>query len=79
MSKRTELLKQHLRLAYVLTREARRLRNSLRDDYVVLLANAEADLAEYKAEQDDLLDRLNARLVAEGEPAITLDEFKDMP
>ena len=79
MSKRTDLIKAQLTRAYVLTREARRLRNSLRDDYVVLLATAEADLAEYKAEQDDLLDRLNARLVAEGEPTITLDEFKDMP
>jgi hypothetical protein len=79
MSKRTELLKQHLRSAYVLTREARKQRNSLRDDYAELLAAAEADLAEYKAEQDDALVRLNARLVAEGEPEFTLDQLKDMP
>lgn len=79
MSKRTDLLKQQLRSAYVLTRQARKARNELRDNYAALLAAAEADLAEYKEVQDDALARLNARLVAEGEPEFTLDQLKDMP
>jgi 1,6-anhydro-N-acetylmuramate kinase len=79
MSRRIEVLTAQVSRAYVLAREARKLRNSLRDDYLQLLAAAEADLQEYVAERDDALARLNARLVAEGLPTTTLDAFKDLP
>jgi hypothetical protein len=79
MSKRTDVLFSQVRLAYVLAREARRRRNSLRDDYAQLLADAEVDLDEYVTERDDALARLNARLTEEQLPTVTLDDFKDLP
>lgn len=79
MSKRIELVKQQLRTAYVLTREARAQRNSLRDDYAALLAAAEADLDAFQAERDELLVKLNTLLAAAGEPAMTLDDLRDLP
>jgi superfamily II DNA helicase RecQ len=43
----------------VLAREARKRRNSLRDDYTQLLADANVDLDEYTTERDDALARFN--------------------
>lgn len=79
MSKRTDILLETLRSLYVQTREARKYRNSLRDDYATLLADAEVVFEALQSERDDALTRLNTRLVAEGEQPITLDYFKDLP
>lgn len=79
MSKRTDILLETLRSLYVQTREARKYRNSLRDDYATLLADAEGVFEALQSERDDALTRLNTRLVAEGEQPITLDYFKDLP
>jgi hypothetical protein len=79
ISRRTQILLDQLRTLYVTWRTARKERNRLRDDYVAILAEAEATVGALQAERDDLLTRVNARLVADGEPEITLDYFKDMP
>jgi uncharacterized membrane protein YccC len=79
MSKRIELVRQQLRTAYVLAREARLARNELRDNYQALLDAANDELNEYQTERDELLVKLNVLLVAAGQPEITLDEFKDLP
>lgn len=79
MSRRSDILYQNLRNAYLLTRDARKRRNSLRDDYAALLADANAALNDYQAEQDDALVALNARLVLDGQPEITLNDLKDLP
>jgi hypothetical protein len=79
ISKRTAILLDQLRTLYVAARTARKERNHLRDDYAAMLAEAEAMLDALQSERDDLLARVNARLVADGEPEITLDYFKDLP
>jgi len=79
MSKRTDYLMQQLRTLYASTREAQKQRNALRDDYVTLLAEAEATLAALRDERDEALVRLNALLLADGQEEITLDYFKGMP
>lgn len=79
MSKRTELLEQQLRSAHNLVREARKARNELRDNYAALLAAAEEELRDYKDEKDTTLARLNALLVAAGEPEFDVTTLKDVP
>lgn len=79
MSRRTDILTSQLKALYVETREAKKHRDNLRDNVAAMLAVAETEFADLKAERDDLLIRLNTRLVAEGLPEVALTDFKDMP
>jgi hypothetical protein len=76
-TRRANVLLEQLRRLHYEVKEFRRIRNNLRDNYVQMLADAEAMLTDYQAERDDALVRLNARLVEDGEQPITLDYFKD--
>jgi hypothetical protein len=79
MSRRNDILLGQLRNLFVETREARKTRDNLRDNAAALLAAADAEFQALRDERDDLLVRLNTRLVADGLPELTLDYFKDMP
>lgn len=79
MSRRTDILTSQFRALYVEAREAKKRRDDLRDNAAANLAVLEAELIDLRAERDDLLVRLNTRLVAEGLPEKTLLDFKDMP
>jgi len=79
MSRRSDILLANLRSLYLATREAKRIRDDLRDNYVALLDTANAELDDYQAERDEALVRLNARLTLDGAPTITLQDLRNLP
>lgn len=79
VTRRAGILLDTVRRLVILTREARKERNALRDNYETMLADKEAVFDALQSERDDALARLNARLVLDEEPEITLDYFKDLP
>jgi hypothetical protein len=79
MTTRTDLLLARVRALVAETRFAKRTRDNLVDNYAALLADAEETFSALKDERDEVLARLNARLVAEGLPELTIADFKDLP
>jgi hypothetical protein len=79
LSRRANVLLEQTRTLYVATREARLRRNALLNDYAAMLAAAEAEFTDLQAERDLALERLNGRLVTEGQQPLTFEYFRAMP
>lgn len=80
MSKRTDLLLQNATSLHAAVRYTRAQRDDVRDNHAATLAALNAELDDYQLERDEALARLNLRLAAEGQEAMTLaDLTKRLP
>lgn len=75
MSKRSDILLQQAVALQASVKFAKSVRDDLRDNYAAKLAAANEELDAFQAERDEALARLNARLVAEGQPEVTIPDL----
>jgi hypothetical protein len=76
MSKRTNILYKQVEDLVDMTKIYRQQRNALRDDYALLLAEAEDNFASCKAERDERLAKLNELRALEGLPPLTVTDIR---
>lgn len=77
-SRRLVLMTRSLETLIMATRNAKRHRDRLLNDYPAMLAAAEEEHAALKDERDETLVRFNAQRVLAGLPELTLQDFKDL-